>query len=50
VTGPFSTATVSGVKITGATASATLTANGHSTAVYLAKQGDAWKLTGVPGL
>jgi hypothetical protein len=50
VTGPFSTATVSGVKVTGATATATLTANGHSTAVYLAKQGDAWKLIGVPGL
>jgi hypothetical protein len=50
VTGPFATATVSSVKVTGATATATLTANGHSTPVYLAKQGDAWKLTGVPGL
>ena len=50
VTDPFAAATVSGVKVTGATATATLTANGHSTSVYLAKLGDSWKLTGVPGI
>jgi hypothetical protein len=50
VTQPLAAATVSDVKVTGATASALLTANGHSTSVYLAKQGDSWKLTGVPGL
>jgi hypothetical protein len=50
VTGPFATATVSGVKVSGATATATLTAAGHSATVNLAVQDGAWKLTGVPGI
>jgi hypothetical protein len=50
VNGAFSTARVSGVKVTGSTATATLTATGHSTPVSLAREGGAWKLTGVPGI
>jgi hypothetical protein len=46
----FQTATVSHVKVTGGSATATLTASGHSTAVGLAEQDGEWKLTGVPGI
>lgn len=47
---PLAAATVSDLKVTGATATARLTASGHSTPVYLSKLGDDWKLTGVPGI
>jgi hypothetical protein len=50
VTGPLGSATVSQVKIAGSTASAQLTASGHSTTVTLSKQGGDWKLNGVPGV
>jgi hypothetical protein len=50
VTGPFGSATVSEVKVTGATATAKLTAAGHSTTVTLSKDGDRWKLNSVPGI
>jgi hypothetical protein len=50
VTQAFQTATVSNVKIRGGSATATLTASGHSTAVGLAEQDGEWKLTGVPGV
>jgi hypothetical protein len=50
VTQPFGSATVSDVKVTGATATARLTASGHATAVYLSKQDGDWKLNGVPGI
>jgi hypothetical protein len=46
----FASATVSNVRLSGTAATATLTASGHSTTVGLAKQGGAWKLTGVPGV
>ena len=49
VTGPFQTATVSDVKVTGDTASATLTAAGHSAQVTLEKSDGDWLLTHVPG-
>lgn len=50
VTQAFASASVSNVKVTGGSATATLTAAGHSTSVGLANQGGAWKLTGVPGI
>jgi hypothetical protein len=46
----FADATVGNVKVTGGSATATLTASGHSAVAKLAKQGGAWKLTGVPGI
>ena len=49
VTGPFQTATVSNVKVTGDTATATLTAAGHSAQVTLDKSSGDWLLTLVPG-
>ena len=49
VTSAFSTAKVGTVKVSGATATAELTASGHSTTVRLAKLGGAWKLTALPG-
>jgi hypothetical protein len=50
VTGPLASSTVSDVKVAGSTATAKLTAAGHSTPVSLTKQDGAWKLNGVPGL
>jgi hypothetical protein len=50
VNAALSAATVSNVKVAGATATATLTASGHSTSVNLAKQDGVWELTGVPGI
>jgi hypothetical protein len=50
VTQAFATATVSNVKVNGGSATATLTAAGHSTSVGLAQQGGKWRLTGVPGI
>jgi hypothetical protein len=50
VTQAFAVAKVSSVKVTGSTATAQLTATGHSTPVALTKADGAWKLTGVPGL
>jgi hypothetical protein len=46
----FSDAKVSGVKVTGGSATAVLTASGHSAVAKLVQQGGAWKLTGVPGI
>jgi 7-keto-8-aminopelargonate synthetase-like enzyme len=46
----FADATVSKVKVTGGSATAVLTASGHSAVAKLVKQGGAWKLTGVPGI
>ena len=46
----FSDAKVSGVKVTGDSATAVLTASGHSATAKLVKQGGTWKLTGVPGI
>lgn len=46
----FARATVSNVRLKGTSATATLTASGHSTTVGLLKQGGDWKLTGVPGV
>lgn len=50
VTSAFSTATVSGVKLKDDTATARLTAAGHSTLVRLEKQDGSWRLTAVPGV
>jgi hypothetical protein len=50
VTGPFATATVTEVKTSGDSATAKLTAAGHSTTVNLAKEDGEWKLGGVPGI
>jgi hypothetical protein len=50
VTGPLAAATVSDVKVSGATATARLTASGHSTTVSLSRLGSDWKLNGVPGI
>jgi hypothetical protein len=50
VSAAFSLATVSDVRVTGNSATALLTASGHSTLVRVAKQDGRWKLTGVPGL
>jgi hypothetical protein len=49
VTGPFQTAKVDGVKVTGGTATARLTAAGHSAEVTLQKRDGDWLLTRVPG-
>lgn len=49
VTTAFGAAKVTAVKLNGSTGTATLTAAGHSASVGLAKQGDGWKLTAVPG-
>jgi hypothetical protein len=46
----FADATVSKVTVTGGSATAVLTASGHSAVAKLVKQGGAWKLTGVPGI
>jgi hypothetical protein len=50
VTGAFSAAKVSDVKVKGEVATARLTAAGHSTVVRLEKQGEKWRLTSVPGV
>ena len=50
VNSALTTATVGNVKVTGATATATLSASGHTTSVGLAKQGGSWKLTSFPGI
>jgi hypothetical protein len=49
VTGPFQTAKVDQVKVTGDNATARLTAAGHSAPVRLQKRGGDWLLTRVPG-
>ncbi len=49
VTGPFQTATVSKVTVTGDNATAVLTAAGHSAQVTLQKSDGDWLLTHVPG-
>jgi hypothetical protein len=49
VTGPFQTATVSKVTVTGDNATAVLTAAGHSAQVMLQKADGDWLLTQVPG-
>jgi hypothetical protein len=49
VTGPFQTATVDSVKVTGESATARLVAGGHSATVTLQKRDGDWLLTGVPG-
>jgi len=46
----FSDATVTNVRVTGSSATATLTASGHSATAKLAREGGSWKLTGVPGI
>ena len=50
VTGPLSKATVGEVKVTGNTATTTLTASGHTASVTLSRQSGDWKLNGVPGV
>jgi hypothetical protein len=49
VTGPFQTATVAGVTVSGDKATARLTAGGHSAQVSLQKRDGEWLLTRVPG-
>jgi hypothetical protein len=49
VTGPFQTATVDTVKVTGNNATARLIAGGHSAQVTLQKRDGDWLLTRVPG-
>lgn len=49
VTGPFQTAKVDSVKVNGNSASARLTAAGHSAPVTLQKQDGNWLLAHVPG-
>jgi hypothetical protein len=49
VTGPFQTATADSVKVTGDSATARLTAGGHSAQVSLQKRDGDWLLTAVPG-
>lgn len=49
VTGPFQTAKVDGVAVHGDSATARLTAGGHSATVTLKKQDGDWLLAGVPG-
>ncbi len=49
VTGPFRTAKVDAVTVKGDTATARLTAAGHSAQVSLQKRDGDWLLTGVPG-
>ena len=50
VAGAFASAKVSDVRVTGDSATAQLTAEGHSTPVSLTKEDGDWKLTGVPGI
>lgn len=50
VTDAFASAKASAPKVTGSTATVTLTASGHATTVRLVKEGGDWKLTGVPGI
>jgi Tfp pilus assembly protein PilW len=50
VTGAFAAAKASDVKVKGDTATARLTAAGHSTLVRLEKQDGSWRLTSVPGV
>ena len=50
VTEPLSKATVGEVKVTGNSATTSVSAGGHSTTVTLSKQDGAWKLNGVPGI
>jgi hypothetical protein len=50
VTRALAAAKVSAVKVNGNSATATLTAAGHSTSVGLTRQDGSWKLTGVPGI
>jgi hypothetical protein len=49
VTTPFQTAKVDQVKVTGDSATARLTAAGHSASVNLQKRDGSWLLTRVPG-
>jgi hypothetical protein len=49
VTGPFQTAKVNGVSVSGDNATATLVAGGHSAQVRLQKRDGDWLLTHVPG-
>lgn len=49
VTGPFQTATVSKVTVSGDNATAVLTAAGHSAQVTLQRSDGDWLLTHVPG-
>ena len=46
---PFQDATVSGVKVDGDTATASLVAGGHTEEVTLERQDDDWLLTKAPG-
>ena len=46
----YASATVAGVKVSGSTATAKLTAGGATTAVRLAKEDGEWRLASVPGL
>jgi hypothetical protein len=46
----FSRATVTRLKVTGDSATATVRASGRSATANLVKQGGSWKLTGVPGI
>lgn len=50
VTDAFEKAKVSDVEVKGSSATAKLTAQGHSTTVGLARQKGRWLLTGVPGI
>lgn len=50
VTDAFSGAKATNPKVTGTTATVTLTASGHATTVRLVKEGGDWKLNGVPGI
>ena len=49
VTGPFQTAKVDSVQVSGSTATARLVAGGHSRQVTLQKQDGKWLITHVPG-
>ena len=49
VTAPFQTAKVDSVRVSGDTATARLTAGGHSATVRLQKRDGDWLLTRVPG-
>ena len=50
VTGPFQTARVSSVKVSGSSATARVIAGGASAPVSLQKRDGDWLLTGVPGV
>jgi hypothetical protein len=49
VTGPFQTAKVEGVRVSGDSATARLVAGGHAAEVQLEKSDGDWLLTHVPG-